>query len=302
VLIASGTVGYAFEHGEVLEVERLGAICSRGTTLRPRNGNPPPRMTETPAGLLNSVGLQNPGVEAVLDRYAPSWAGWEVPVLVNVAGEKIDDYVGLARRLDGEPGISGIELNLSCPNAGKGGLLFGLDPAGAGELTAAVRAATDLPLLAKLSPAASDVRAIAQAVEDGGADAISAVNTLPAMALDRITRRPRLGTTYGGLSGPALKPIALRVVYEVAQVVDIPIVAVGGVGSLEDVLDFLMAGACAVQVGTAMFADPALPVRLVDELERWCGEHGLASHRDLVGAARPRHRDRSSARGAEYRP
>ncbi|MFN8520587.1 MAG: dihydroorotate dehydrogenase [Chloroflexota bacterium] len=302
MLVASGTFGYGIEYGEVVDVERLGAICCKGTTLKARIGNPPPRVTETPAGMLNSIGLQNPGVDAVLERYAPRWATWQVPVLVNVAGESVEDYVAVARKLDGQPGVAGIELNISCPNVGKGGLQFALDASAAGEVTRAVRRATDLPLLVKVSPSASDVRSIARAIEDAGADAISAVNTLSGMAIDRRARRPLLGNTYGGLSGPALKPVALRVVYEVAQVVGIPIVAIGGVSALDDVLDFLMAGACAVQVGTAVFADPVLPVRLVDELEAWCAHEGLASHRELVGAALPKRRERPSAKGVEYRP
>ncbi|MDQ3938366.1 MAG: dihydroorotate dehydrogenase, partial [Chloroflexota bacterium] len=237
ILVASGTFGYGVEYGDVVDVERLGAICSKGTTIKPRAGNPPPRVTETPAGMLNSIGLQNPGVEAVLERYARRWAGWSVPMIVNVAGESVEDYVAVARAVSDQPGVAGIELNISCPNVGRGGLQFALDPEGAGQVTAAVRDATELPLMVKLSPAATDVRAIARAVEDAGADSISAVNTLSGMAIDRRGRRPLLGNTYGGLSGPALKPVALRVVYEVAQVVDIPIVAIGGVGSLDDVLD-----------------------------------------------------------------
>jgi dihydroorotate dehydrogenase (NAD+) catalytic subunit len=302
ILVASGTFGYGVEYGDVVDVERLGAICSKGTTLKPRAGNPPPRVTETPAGMLNSIGLQNPGVDAVLERYASKWAGWQVPVMVNVAGESIEDYVGVAAKLDGQPGIAGIELNISCPNVGKGGLQFALDPEGAGQVTEAVRRATGLPLMVKLSPAAADVRAIAKAIENAGADSISAVNTLSGMALDRRRRRPLLGNTYGGLSGPALKPVGLRVVYEVAQVVHIPIVAIGGVGSLDDVLDYLLAGASAVQVGTALFADPLLPLRLVDELEEWCRSEGHASHRELVGAALPSRRERPSTKGVEYRP
>ena len=302
VLVASGTFGYGVEYGDIVDIEQLGAICCKGTTLKARTGNPPPRVTETPAGMLNSIGLQNPGVDAVLERYAARWASWSVPVIVNVAGESVEDYVAVARKLDGQPGVAGIELNISCPNVGRGGLQFALDASAAGEVTAAVRRATDLPLLVKLSPAATDVRGIARAVEEAGADAICAVNTLSGMAIDRAARRPLLGNTYGGLSGPALKPVALRVVFEVAQVVRIPIVAIGGVGSLEDVLDFLMAGACAVQVGTAVFADPLLPARLVDELATWCADHGLASHRELVGVALPQRRDRSSLKGVEYRP
>jgi dihydroorotate dehydrogenase (NAD+) catalytic subunit len=302
ILVASGTFGYGVEYGDVVDVEALGAICSKGTTLKARLGNPPPRVTETPAGMLNSIGLQNPGVEGVLERYAERWAGWTVPVIVNVAGESIEDYVGVTQRLDGQPGVAGIELNISCPNVGRGGLQFALDAEAAGEVTAAVRAATDLPLMVKLSPAATDVRGIARAVEAAGADSLSAVNTLSGMALDRRARRPLLGNTYGGLSGPALKPVGLRVVYEVAQVVRIPIVAVGGVGALEDVLDYLFAGACAVQVGTAVFADPVLPLRLIDELEEWCRTEGLASHREIVGSALPQRRGRPSTKGVEYRP
>jgi dihydroorotate dehydrogenase (NAD+) catalytic subunit len=302
LMVASGTFGYGVEYGDVVDVQRLGAICSKGTTLRPRAGNPPPRVTETPAGMLNSIGLQNPGVDAVLDKYATTWARWDVPVIVNVAGESVEDYVEVARRLDGQPGVSGIELNISCPNVGAGGLQFALDAGAAAEVTAAVRDATDLPLMVKLSPAATDVRGIARRIADAGADAISAVNTLPGMALDRARRKPFLGNVYGGLSGPALKPVALRVVYEVAQTVKIPIVAIGGVGSLEDVLDFLYAGAMAVQVGTAVFADPILPLKLIDELADWCAENGHASHRDIVGGALPERREKASVKGVEYRP
>jgi dihydroorotate dehydrogenase (NAD+) catalytic subunit len=322
ILVASGTFGYGIEYGDVVDVQRLGAICCKGTTLRPRVGNPPPRVTETPAGMLNSIGLQNPGVEGVIEKYAPLWARWRVPVIVNVAGESIEDYVAVVRRLEGEPGVAGIELNISCPNVGRGGLQFALDPEGAGAVTAAVRQVTELPLMVKLSPNVADVRVIARAIEDAGADAISAINTLSGMAIDRHARRPLLGNTYGGLSGPAVKPVALRIVYEVAQTVHVPVVAIGGVTELDDVLDYLMAGATAVQVGTAIFADPGLPVRLADELVAWCAEQGLGGHREIVGAAIPRvrqergrrpdraasgkptrvRRDRPSAKGVEYRP
>jgi dihydroorotate dehydrogenase (NAD+) catalytic subunit len=302
LLVASGTFGYGTEYADVVDVQRLGAICSKGTTLRPRRGNPPPRVTETPAGMLNSIGLQNPGVDGVLEKYGATWASWKVPVIVNVAGESVEDYVEIARRLDGQPGVAGIELNISCPNVGAGGLQFALDAGAATAVTAAVRKATDLPLMVKLSPAATDVRGIARGIEDAGADAISAVNTLPGLALDRTRRRPLLGNTFGGLSGPALKPVALRVVYEVAQVVKIPIVAIGGVGSLDDVLDFLMCGAVAVQVGTAVFADPVLPLKLADELAAWCAAHDLGSHRDLIGVALPQRRDKPSVKQSEYRP
>ena len=302
ILVASGTFGYGVEYGDVVEVDRLGAICCKGTTLKARIGNPTPRVTETPGGMLNSIGLQNPGVAAVIEKYATTWAGWKVPVIVNVAGESVADYVEVARRLDGVPGVAGIELNISCPNVGRGGLQFAIDAGAAGEVTAAVRRATDLPLLVKLSPNVADIRPIARAVADAGADALTAINTLSGIAVSPSRDRPLLGNVFGGLSGPAVKPVALRIVYEAAQAVSIPVVAIGGVTELADVLDFLAVGAVAVQVGTAIFADPTLPVRLVDELEGECRRRGLETHRDLVGTALPRKTGTPSAKGVEYRP
>jgi len=302
ILVASGTFGYGIEYGEVVDVERLGAICCKGTTLRPRAGNPPPRVTETPGGMLNSIGLQNPGVDAVIEKYGPIWASWKVPVIVNVAGESVEDYVEVARRLDGVPGVAGIELNISCPNVGKGGLQFAIDRDAARAVTAAVRRATELPLLVKLSPNVADVRPVAKAIEEAGADAISAINTLSGLAVAPDRTRAFLGNTYGGLSGPAIKPVALRIVYEVAQVVSIPIVGIGGVTSIDDVLDFLACGAVAIQVGTAIFADPELPVRLVDELRAACLRRGLGTYRPLIGTALPKRAGAPSAKGAEYRP
>jgi dihydroorotate dehydrogenase (NAD+) catalytic subunit len=302
ILVASGTFGYGVEYGEVVDVQRIGAICCKGTTLRPRIGNPPPRVTETPGGMLNSIGLQNPGVDAVIDKYGATWAGWKVPVIVNVAGESIEDYVAVARKLDGVPGVAGIELNISCPNVGKGGLQFAIDRDAARAVTAAVRRATDLPLMVKLSPNVADVRPIAKAIEEAGADAISAINTLSGLAVAPDRTRAFLGNTYGGLSGPAIKPVALRIVYEVAQVVSIPIVAIGGVTSIDDVLDFLACGAVAVQVGTAIFADPELPVRLVDELRAECLRRGMGSYGPLIGTALPKRTIAPSAKGVEYRP
>jgi dihydroorotate dehydrogenase (NAD+) catalytic subunit len=302
ILVASGTFGYGIEYGEVVDIQRLGAICCKGTTLKPRLGNPPPRVIETPGGMLNSIGLQNPGVDAVIDRYAGTWQGWTVPVIVNVAGESVEDYVEVARRLDGVPGVAGIELNISCPNVGKGGLQFAIDRDAARSVTAAVRRATELPLLVKLSPNVSDVRPIAKAIQDAGADAICAINTLSGMAVAPDRTRPFLGNTYGGLSGPAIKPVALRIVFEVAQVVTIPIIGIGGVTSIDDVLDFMACGAVAVQVGTALFADPELPVRLADDLRSVCLRRGLSAYGPLVGTALPKRAGAPSAKGAEYRP
>ena len=302
ILVASGTFGYGIEYGEVVDVQRIGAICCKGTTLKPRVGNPPPRVTETPGGMLNSIGLQNPGVDAVIDRYGSTWQGWSVPVIVNVAGESIEDYVEVARRLDGVPGVAGIELNISCPNVGKGGLQFAIDRDAARAVTAAVRRATDLPLLVKLSPNVSDVRPIAKAIEEAGADGICAINTLSGMAVAPDRTRPFLGNTFGGLSGPAIRPVALRIVYEVAQVVSIPIIGIGGITSIDDVLDFMACGAVAVQVGTALFADPELPARLADDLRAACLKRGFAEYGPFVGTALPKRVGASSAKGVEYRP
>jgi dihydroorotate dehydrogenase (NAD+) catalytic subunit len=302
ILVASGTFGYGVEYSDVVDVNQLGAICCKGTTLKARIGNVTPRVTETPGGMLNSIGLQNPGVDAVLEKYAGTWLGWDVPVIVNVAGESVSDYVEVARRLDGVPGVAGIELNISCPNVGKGGLQFAIDADAAASVTAAVRRATELPLLVKLSPNVADIRPIARSIEAAGADALTAINTLSGIAVAPSRTRPLLGNIYGGLSGPAIKPVALRIVYEVAQVVDIPVVAIGGVTNLGDVLDFLAVGAVAVQVGTAIFADPVLPVRLIDELEAECRRRGLDSYASLIGTALPKKPGAPSTKGVEYRP
>ncbi len=302
ILVASGTFGYGIEYGDVVDVDRLGGICSKGTTLRPRIGNPTPRVTETPGGMLNSIGLQNPGVDAVIEKYSATWATWRVPVIVNVAGESVEDYVEVTRRLEGVPGVAAIELNISCPNVGKGGLQFAIDAGAAGEVTAAVRHVTDLPLLVKLSPNVADIRPIARAIADAGADALTAINTLSGIALAPDRTRPLLGNIYGGLSGPAVKPVALRIVYEAAQAVKIPVIAIGGVTELADVLDFLAVGAVAVQVGTAIFADPTLPVRLVDELAAECRRMGVGSPGALVGTALPKGTGTPSSKGVEYRP
>ena len=302
ILVAAGTFGHGVEYADVVEVDRLGAIVCRATTLRPRTGNPPPRMTATPGGLLDAVGLQNLGIDTVLERYASTWAGWRVPVIVNIAGTAVRDYVEVVRRLDGVPGVAGVELNLSSPDAGRGGRPFAVDAAAAAEVTAAVRRATDLPVLVKLSPDVTDIRPIARAVADGGADALTAINTLAGLAVAVDRRGLLFEHGHGGLSGPALKPIALRAVYEVAQAVRIPVVAVGGVTALADVLDFLAVGAVAVQVGTANFADPTLAVRLVAELAAECGRQGHATYRQLIGSALPRRRSKAVDAGHQGPP
>ena len=300
VIAASGPFGYGVEVADSVDLPRLGGLVTRSTTAKPRPGHAPPRTAEVPAGVLLGMGLQNPGLEAVLDRYAPAWVRWTCPVVVSLAGESTGDLASMARRLEGVPGVAGVELNLSCGNASRGGLAFGLDADSAASAVSAVRRATDLPLIAKLTAAAGDVRAVARAVEDAGADAIAAINTLPGLAVRGDGSGPVLGSGYGGVAGPVLKPIALRVVFEVAQVVDIPVIGIGGVASIGDVLDLLAVGASAVAVGIAALADPMLPVRLADELADACRARGIASVAELVGTALPTRASPPSTRGAEY--
>ena len=284
---SSGTFGYGTEYARLVDVQRLGAIFSKGTTLRPRRGAPPPRVVETPAGMLNAVGLQNPGVEAVVREKAPQWERWRVPVIVNVAGESIDEYVAVAQALDTAPGVSGIELNISCPNVAAGGMIFGADPLLAAEVTREVRAACSLPLIVKLTPNVTDIRPVAAAVEEAGADALTLINTVLGLHIDITSRKPYLGNITGGLSGPAIRPIAVRMVYQVAQTVSIPLIGAGGALRLEDVLEFMMAGASAVQVGTASFADPTTLNGLLDALPAWLARQGVRDIHEIIGAALP---------------
>jgi dihydroorotate dehydrogenase (NAD+) catalytic subunit len=299
VIIAAGPFGYGAEMADLVDLDRLGGIITRGTSLKARAGHPAPRTSEVPAGLLLGVGLQNPGLDQVLERYSTTWARWPVPVILNLCGESTSELAEGARRLEGVPGIAGVELNLSCANGARGSA-FGLDASSAAAAVAAVRRACDLPLIAKLTAAASDIRAVARACEDAGADAISAINTLPGLAVAADRRGPALGSGYGGLCGPALRPVALRVVFEVAQAVDIPVVGVGGIATLDDVLDMLAVGAVAVGIGVAALADPMLPVRLADDLADACRSRGLADVADLVGTALPSRAGPPSTRGAEY--
>ena len=288
VMAASGTFGYGLELAKTIDIQRLGAIVSKGTTLRRRRGNPQPRTVETSAGMLNSIGLQNIGVATLIREMAPIWATWRVPVIVNIAGESIDDYARLARRLDGVPGVSGLELNISCPNVANG-LLFGSDPDMAAAVTVAVRQETTLPVIVKLTPNVGDIVAVARAVVEADADALTLVNTFPAMAIDIHSRRPILGSTFGGLSGPALKPIALRLVYLVAEAVDVPIIGCGGITTAEDAIEFILAGATAVQVGTATFLNPRATLDVLEGIERYLSQQGLHDINPLVGQAHVTH-------------
>lgn len=286
VLTASGTFGQGVEYAELIEVGRLGAMVNKGTTLHARPGNPQYRIAETPSGILNSIGLENPGAAAVAKKYGREWPGLRLPVIVNVAGYSVADYVGVVREMEGTPGVVAYELNVSCPNV-KGGTLFGCDPGLAAEVTRAVKAETDKPVIVKLTPSAPDIVAVARACEDAGADGLTAINTVPGMRIDVAKRRPILGTGSGGLSGPAIRPIAVHITFQVAQAVSIPIIGAGGVTCAEDALEFLMAGASAVQVGTATFADPTAPLRVVEELAQYVRASGLSSIREVIGAALP---------------
>jgi dihydroorotate dehydrogenase (NAD+) catalytic subunit len=285
VMTAAGTFGYGTEYHHLFDIQRLGAIVCKGTTLEPREGNPQPRLAETPSGLLNSIGLQNIGVRALLEEKAPIWAGWRVPVIVNIAGEKVDDYAKLASELDGVAGISGLEVNISCPNVTAGGAEFGSSPEPAARVTAAVKAATSLPIIVKLTPNTGEMVKVALAVAQAGADAIALINTVRGMAIDILRRRPLLGNKTGGLSGPAIKPIALAMVYEVAKVVDVPVIGCGGITSGRDAIEFLMAGASAVQVGTASFQNPRAPLDVLEGIEEFMRQEGIEDITEIIGAA-----------------
>ena len=282
IMVASGTFGYAREMAGLVDLGRLGAILPKTITLSPRPGNPPPRSVETTAGMLNSIGLDNDGVEAFIERQLPYLAALPTAILVSVAGKTQEEFVELATRLDGVPGVAALELNISCPNV-TGGVDFGIDPALCERVVAGVRSRCSLPILAKLTPNVTDVRVIARAAEAGGADAISLINTCLGMAIDWRRRRPRLGAGMGGLSGPAIKPIAVRAVYQVAQAVDVPLVGIGGIASVDDVMEFLVAGATAVQIGTANFYRPTVSIEILDALPAALAEAGATCVADVVG-------------------
>ncbi len=286
VIAASGTFGYGVEYTPLMDIERLGAIASKGITWRRRVGNQQPRIVETPAGMLNSIGLQNPGVHGVIKEKAPIWAQWDVPVIANVAGFTYDEFVRMAAAFDGVPGIAALELNISCPNTEEGGMEFGCDPVLAAAVTRGVKQATALPIIVKITPNMGDVPGQAQAVADAGADAITVMNTLLGMVIDTRRRRPAIPRGSAGLSGPAIKPIALHVVYQVAGAVDVPIIGCGGITTAADALEFLMAGAVAVQVGTANFVDPQAMLHVIDGIDAFLDAAGEKSVGDIVGVAR----------------
>jgi len=282
VLTASGTFGYGREFASLVNLDRLGAIVVKGISNEPRFGNPPPRIVETACGMLNAIGLENVGVEGFLREKLPYLLDIGAPVIVNILGDSVEDYARLAGRLGENEGVAALEVNISCPNVKKGGVAFGTDPIMAAEVTRAVRRETSLPVIVKLSPNVTDVTVIARAVEDQGADAVSLINTLLGMAIDVKTRKPRLANVVGGLSGPAIKPVALRMVWQVARAVTIPVIGIGGITTAEDALEFLIAGATAIQVGTANFYQPAATEEIIDGINGFVLDSGLQSINDVI--------------------
>lgn len=284
VMTASGTFGYGTEYSDFIDLNRLGGILVKGTTLHPRQGNPYPRMAETPSGMLNAVGLQNKGVDYFCEHIYPKIRGYETAMIVNVSGSQVEDYIETAEKINALEDIPAIELNISCPNVKEGGMAFGVTCAGASSVVRAVRAVYDKTLIVKLSPNVTDITEIARAVEAEGADSISMINTLLGMAIDAEKRRPILSTITGGLSGPAVKPIALRMVWQTSQAVKVPIIGMGGIASATDAIEFLLAGASAVEVGTYNFVDPAVTTQIVDGIEDYMLRHGITDIQDLIGA------------------
>lgn len=284
VMTASGTFGYGLEYGDFIDLNRLGGVLVKGTTLHPRQGNPYPRMAETPSGMLNAVGLQNKGVDYFCEHIYPTIFGYDTVMIVNVSGSQVEDYIETAEKINALEGIPAIELNISCPNVKEGGMAFGVTCAGAASVVRAVRAVYDKTLIVKLSPNVTDITEIARAVEAEGADSISMINTLLGMAINAEKRRPVLSTITGGLSGPAVKPIALRMVWQTAQVVKVPIIGMGGIASATDAIEFLLAGASAVEVGTYNFVDPSVTTQIVDDIEDYMQRHGFTDIQDLIGA------------------
>jgi dihydroorotate dehydrogenase (NAD+) catalytic subunit len=283
LIAASGTFGYGVEYEGLLDLSRLGGFVSKGLYMEARDGCPTPRIAETPSGLLNAIGLQGVGVRTFVKDVLPRLARFDTVVLVNVCGDTVDEYAEVTRVLDGAPGVHGLEINISCPNVKKGGMAFGGDPVMTHEVIKAVRKATRLPVIPKLSPNVGDITVFARAAEDAGADALSCINTLLGLAIDVEARRPRLAFGTGGLSGPAIRPIAVRMAWQAARAVKIPVIGIGGISSAGDALEFLIAGCRAVQIGTANFVDPGLYDRILGELADYLGRHGLEDVNQVVG-------------------
>lgn len=284
VMTASGTFGYGEEFSQYVNLETIGAFVTKGLSLKPRAGNPTPRIVETPGGMLNAIGLQNVGIEAFIQKKVPFLRSVNTPAIANFFGYTPDEYAELAARLDTIPEVAALEVNISCPNVKQGGIVFGTDPACAASVVTACRAATSKPLIVKLSPNVTDIVEMALACEGAGADALSVINTLTGMAIDLERRRPVLANVTGGLSGPAIKPVALRMVWQVAKAVKVPVIGIGGIMSASDALEFMLAGATAVQVGTASFVNPSAAQEIAQGMEQWLVEHGVNDIKSLIGA------------------
>lgn len=283
VMTASGTFGYGEEFKDIIDLNRLGGIIVKGVSARPIKGNPPPRIWETPAGMLNAIGLENPGVDVFINEKLPILRSYDTAVIVNIFGYSLEEYVAVTERLDGIPGIAGLEVNISCPNVKAGGIVFGTNVKAASELLTALRKATKLPLIAKLSPNVTDITEFARAAEGSGCDGLSLINTLLGMAIDVRCRKPRLANVTGGLSGPAIKPVAVRMVWQVARAVKLPIIGMGGIMTPEDALEFILAGATAIAVGTGNFINPRATLDIADGLASHLKREGIPSVRDLIG-------------------
>jgi dihydroorotate dehydrogenase (NAD+) catalytic subunit len=284
VMTASGTFGYGREFSEYVNLEEIGAIITKGLSLKPRAGNPTPRIVETPGGMLNAIGLQNVGVDAFISDKIPYLRTVDTPVIVNLFGNSMDEYGELASRLDRVPEVAGVEVNISCPNVKHGGIVFGTDPNAAFDVVKLVRENTIKPLIVKLSPNVTDIISMAKACVDAGADALSLINTLTGMAIDLQKRRPILANITGGLSGPAIKPVALRMVWQVAKAVNVPIIGIGGIMTSTDALEFMLAGASAVQIGTANFLDPSAAQTIARDMEQYLSNNGISDVKSLIGA------------------
>ncbi|MBI5233921.1 MAG: dihydroorotate dehydrogenase [Deltaproteobacteria bacterium] len=284
VMTASGTFGYGEEFSRFTDLKRLGAIVVKGLSLKPRQGNPLPRTVETACGMLNSIGLQNVGVETFIKEKLPFLRKLKVPVIANIFGQDIGEYVEVAKRFDGVLGVAGLELNISCPNVKKGGVQFGTDPKEASRVVAAVKKAARVPIITKLSPNVTDIKVMVRAVEDAGSDAVSLINTIAGMAIDVEKRRPALKAVTGGLSGPAIRPVAVRMVYEAVSVASIPVIGIGGIMNARDALEFIIAGATAIQIGTANFIDPDTGAKVVEGIEEYMERHGIRDISELTGS------------------
>lgn len=283
VTVASGTFGYGPEYAELVDLNALGAVTVKGICPDPHIGNNTPRTFETDSGMLNAIGLPGPGAQGFIDKYIPFFESYDVPLIVNIWGKTVEDYGSVAERLDSQPRVSALEVNVSCPNVKEGGALYGTDLDLFSTVVQTVRAKTTKPIIIKLAPNVADIKPFAMAAEKWGADGLSVMNSYPAMAIDIETRKPQLANRTGGLSGPAIKPIAIKLVWEAAQVVDIPIIGMGGIDSVEDAIEFIIAGASAVAVGTANFTDPSTVLRVVNGIERWMAQHQIASIAELRG-------------------